>query len=121
MSQQDEDLAENLDLGSDEYLCPVCRRLGTTLLPALVPLPCATSQWPHQAGAAAPGLPDQDMQQQGGHMDAQTDSKWMQMRNNGVEGRARGSTSPAPLAQWLAQDSLQPGAAGKIGRHPAHL
>ena len=88
MAQQDDDLVEGADIldpGSHEYLCPVCRRLGTTLLPALTPLPPSSLPLPHQAGGAAPALPDQAMQQQEGHTDAQTDSRLGRMDEDRVE------------------------------------
>ena len=51
-----------LDLDSREYLCPVCRRLGTTLLPALAPLPQPLLVQPDQTTAPPRGLPDQALQ-----------------------------------------------------------
>ncbi len=56
VQQQEEDEflegADLVDLRDNEFLCPVCRRLGNTLLPALTPPspPQHTSGLPPQAG-----------------------------------------------------------------------
>ena len=117
MAQQDDDLVEGTDLldpGSHEYLCPVCRRLGTTLLPALTPLSPSSSPLPHQAGGAAPALPDQAQED---HTDAQTDSRlgWMDEDRVGESDTVSISTAGRP-----GSCNLPSPAAGKAKPHPAH-
>lgn len=61
--------AELLDIGNNEFLCPLCRRLGNTLLPALKPpshpscsLPNQTSPPPPLTGASeVAGKPSKDV------------------------------------------------------------
>ena len=65
LQQAEDDFLEGsdlLDLDSREYLCPVCRRLGTALLPAVAPLPQPCPTQPNQARVPSPGLPNQALQ-----------------------------------------------------------
>lgn len=57
-----------LDLGQREFLCPVCRRLGNTLVPALAPLPVPLPSPRLSSQGMEPSLvlPDQATQQQPG-------------------------------------------------------
>lgn len=67
-----------LDLGQREFLCPVCRRLGNTLVPALIPLPLPppppSPRLPSQGMEPSPVLPDQATQQRPGQAGAQAGS-----------------------------------------------
>lgn len=79
--QQADDLeaAEQLDLRQREFLCPVCRRLGTALLPALAPKPVSSPMLPSQALKASSVLPDEAIPQQAGPAGASHQS----INNNG--------------------------------------
>lgn len=58
--------ADLLDVVQNEFLCPVCRRLGTALLPALAPKPLSSPKLPSQAKELSPVLPNEATQQQAG-------------------------------------------------------
>lgn len=115
--QQSIDLVEGddlIDVRVREFLCPVCRRLGTTLLPALAPMPLSSPTLPNQAMKPSPVLPSQAIQQQAGPAAAQVDTKLMQQHEEEVEYSGRVLTPSPPPSRWPDQDSLQPQASGKI-------
>ena len=81
IQQQVNDLenADLLDLQQREFLCPVCRRLGTSLLPALAPRPVSSSMLPSPAMEPSSVLPHQGTQQQAGPAGA---PHWSKNHNN---------------------------------------
>ena len=62
----DRENADLLDMRQGEFLCPVCRQLGTALLPALAPKPPSRPMLPSQAKEPSSVLPDEATQQQAG-------------------------------------------------------
>ena len=80
VDQQGDDLetADLLDMRTGEFLCPVCRRLGTALLPALALKPLISPKLPGQAMGHISALPHQATQQQAGA----TGAKALHCRSN---------------------------------------
>ena len=70
VEQQEDDLVDLLDMRQEEFLCPVCRRLGTALLPALAPKPLTSPKLPTQAMGHTLVLPDEATQHQAGETGA---------------------------------------------------